>query len=76
MTRILIVDDDAALLRLLSLRLRHEGHEVIEANSGEAALAKLDHELPALLITDLRMGGMDGCSCLRRCTGATRCCRC
>jgi two-component system response regulator GlrR len=60
MTRILIVDDDAALLRLLSLRLRHEGHEVIEANSGEAALAKLDHELPALLITDLRMGGMDG----------------
>ena len=60
MPRILIVDDDAALLRLLSLRLRHEGHEVIEANSGEAALAKLDHELPALLITDLRMGGMDG----------------
>ena len=60
MTRILIVDDDAALLRLLSLRLRHEGHEVIEAGSGEAALAKLDHELPALLITDLRMGGMDG----------------
>jgi two-component system response regulator GlrR len=60
MTRILIVDDDAALLRLLSLRLRHEGHEVIEAHSGEAALAKLDHELPALLITDLRMGGMDG----------------
>ncbi|MGE0329249.1 MAG: sigma 54-interacting transcriptional regulator [Ramlibacter sp.] len=60
MTRILIVDDDAALLRLLSLRLRHEGHEVIEANSGEAALARLDHELPALLITDLRMGGMDG----------------
>ena len=60
MTRILIVDDDAALLRLLSLRLRHEGHDVIEANSGEAALARLDHELPALLITDLRMGGMDG----------------
>jgi two-component system response regulator GlrR len=60
MTRILIVDDDAALLRLLSLRLRHEGHEVIEASSGEAALARLDHELPALLITDLRMGGMDG----------------
>ncbi len=60
MPRILIVDDDPALLRLLSLRLRHEGHEVIEADSGEAALARLDHELPALLITDLRMGGMDG----------------
>ena len=60
MPRILIVDDDPALLRLLSLRLRHEGHEVVEADSGEAALARLDHELPALLITDLRMGGMDG----------------
>ena len=31
-----IVDDDPALLRLLSLRLRHEGHRVIEADSGEA----------------------------------------
>jgi len=60
MARILIVDDDAALLRLLSLRLRAEGHEPVEAASGEAALARLDHELPQLLITDLRMGGMDG----------------
>jgi two-component system, NtrC family, response regulator GlrR len=60
MARILIVDDDPALLRLLSLRLRGEGHEVLEAVSGEAALARLDHELPQLLITDLRMGGMDG----------------
>jgi two-component system response regulator GlrR len=60
MARILIVDDDPALLRLLSLRLRGEGHEVLEAVSGEAALAKLDHELPQLLITDLRMAGMDG----------------
>ena len=60
MARILIVDDDPALLRLLSLRLRSEGHDVLEAVSGEAALAKLDHELPQLLITDLRMGGMDG----------------
>jgi two-component system, NtrC family, response regulator GlrR len=60
MSRILIVDDDAALLRLLELRLRAEGHDVVEATSGEAALARLDHELPELLITDLRMGGMDG----------------
>jgi two-component system response regulator GlrR len=60
MARILIVDDDPALLRLLSMRLRGEGHEVVEAASGEAALAALDRELPQLLITDLRMGGMDG----------------
>lgn len=60
MARILIVDDDPALLRLLALRLREEGHEAVQAASGEAALALLDHALPQLLITDLRMGGMDG----------------
>jgi two-component system, NtrC family, response regulator GlrR len=60
MARILIVDDDPALLRLLSLRLHYEGHTVVEASSGVAALAKLDHEIPHILITDLRMPGMDG----------------
>jgi two-component system response regulator GlrR len=60
MARILIVDDDPALLKLLSLRLHYEGHVPIEAGSGAAALAKLDHELPNILITDLRMPGMDG----------------
>lgn len=60
MARILIVDDDPALLRLLALRLKHEGHEVVQADSAEMALARLDHALPQLLITDLRMGGMDG----------------
>jgi two-component system, NtrC family, response regulator GlrR len=58
--RILIVDDDPALLRLLSLRLRQEGHEPVEAASGREALACLDQGLPQLLITDLRMAGMDG----------------
>ncbi|MGC1174228.1 sigma 54-interacting transcriptional regulator [Polaromonas sp.] len=60
MARILIVDDDLALLRLLSLRLHYEGHTAIEASSGAAALARLDQELPHILITDLRMPGMDG----------------
>ena len=60
MARILIVDDDPALLRLLALRLHYEGHTVVEADSGAAALASLDHELPHIMITDLRMPGMDG----------------
>jgi two-component system response regulator GlrR len=58
--RILIVDDDAALLRLLSLRLQKEGFAVIEAASGEEALGRLAATVPDLLITDMRMGGMDG----------------
>ena len=60
MARILIVDDDPALLRMLSLRLQYEGHTVTEANSGLKALASLDHEVPNIMITDLRMPGMDG----------------
>jgi two-component system response regulator GlrR len=58
--RILIVDDDAALLRLLSLRLEKEGFQVLEASSGEQALAILASQTPDLVITDMRMGGMDG----------------
>ena len=60
MAHILIVDDDPTLLRLLSIRLREEGHQVSAADSGEAALARLVQELPQLVITDLRMAGMDG----------------
>ncbi len=60
MARILIVDDDPDLLRLLALRLHYEGHSAIEASSGAEALSKLDHELPHIMITDLRMPGMDG----------------
>ncbi|HEY4372194.1 MAG TPA: sigma 54-interacting transcriptional regulator [Burkholderiales bacterium] len=60
MPRILIVDDDPSLLRLLSLRLKSEGYQVAEASSGEQALSLLRDVPPALLITDLQMGGMDG----------------
>ena len=58
--RILIVDDDANLLKLLALRLQKEGFEVVEAASGEEALARLAERVPELVITDVRMGGMDG----------------
>jgi two-component system, NtrC family, response regulator GlrR len=58
--RILVVDDDAALLRLLSLRLQKEGFAVAEAASGEEALGRLAAAIPDLVITDMRMGGMDG----------------
>ena len=60
MARILIVDDDPSLLKLLSMRLHYEGHTAIEAASGAMALAALDRETPQLMITDLRMPGMDG----------------
>jgi two-component system response regulator GlrR len=57
---ILIVDDDPTLLRLLRMLLQQEGYRVVAAESAERALALLQTERPQLLITDLRMGGMDG----------------
>jgi two-component system response regulator GlrR len=57
---ILIVDDDPTLLRLLGILLREEGFRVLAADSAEQALALLAAEKPNLLLTDLRMGGMDG----------------
>jgi two-component system response regulator GlrR len=57
---ILLVDDDRDLLRLLSIRLTAAGYRVITAESGEQAIAQLAAARPQLVITDLRMGGMDG----------------
>jgi len=57
---ILLVDDDTDLLSLLSLRLSGEGYQVRQATSAEEALALLPVVRPDLVVTDLRMGGMDG----------------
>ncbi len=59
-TKILLVDDDTQMLRLLSIRLSASGFEVITAESGEQALAQLSVSRPHLVITDLRMDGMNG----------------
>jgi len=57
---VLVVDDDPSLRRTLELRLREEGCRVLTAESGERALALVAIEPPDLVITDVRMGGMDG----------------
>ena len=59
-TKILIVDDDLDLLKLLTFRLQGAGYLLDSADSPERALAKLSVSVPHLVITDLRMGGMDG----------------
>ncbi|MBO9537702.1 sigma 54-interacting transcriptional regulator [Herbaspirillum sp.] len=57
---LLLVDDDPDLLRLLTLRLNASGYRVVAAPSAEAALAQLAISLPSLVITDVRLPGMDG----------------
>ena len=63
--KILLVDDDPGLLRLLSIRLRAEDYEVEAVESAEKALAILNRFRPDLVITDLRMDKMDGIGLLK-----------
>ncbi len=63
--RILVVDDDPGLLRLLTIRLRAENHEVEAVESAAAALAACARFRPDLVITDLRMDQMDGIGLLK-----------
>ncbi len=57
---VLVVDDDADLLRLLDMRLRSAGFRPVLAASGEQALARLAVARPRAVVTDLRMPGIDG----------------
>jgi two-component system response regulator GlrR len=63
---ILLVDDDTDILRLIELRLTAAGYRVTTAESGEEALGRFSANQPKLVITDLRMGGMDGMALFER----------
>jgi PAS domain S-box-containing protein len=59
--RILLVDDEVLIRMALAMWLSDEGHNVVEAGSGDAALALIEGgETPDLIITDHRMPGMTG----------------
>ncbi|HET8762855.1 MAG TPA: sigma 54-interacting transcriptional regulator [Gemmatimonadales bacterium] len=55
-----MVDDDRDLLQLIAMRLQASGYAVTAVESGEAALAALAVSRPQVVVTDLRMQGMDG----------------
>jgi two-component system response regulator GlrR len=63
--RILVVDDDPGLLRLLTIRLRAENYEVEAVENGIAALGAASRFRPDLVVTDLRMDQMDGIGLLK-----------
>ncbi|HBR4636065.1 two-component system response regulator GlrR [Klebsiella pneumoniae] len=60
LARLLLVDDDPGLLKLLGMRLVSEGYSVVTAESGPEALRVLGREKVDLVISDLRMDEMDG----------------
>src|SRR3569623_100853 len=58
--KILLIDDDPGLLRLISIRLQAAGYDVVPMDSGERALAQISLHRPQVVVTDLKMNGMDG----------------
>lgn len=66
MSRILVVEDDPHILRVVSLWLSRQGHEVLEARNGVSALELVAQHRPEILITDINMPGMDGLELLEQ----------
>lgn len=64
--RILVVDDDTDGLEVLETRLTHAGYEVETADSAEKALSRVKAFDPGLIVTDVRMSGMDGLELLQK----------
>jgi two-component system response regulator AtoC len=64
--RLLLIDDDPAVRRSLSDTLSEEGHGVRTAENAEAALAQLNEYEPDVILSDIRMPGIDGIELLER----------
>ena len=69
MNKILVVDDEAHILELLTFNLEKEGYQVVGATDGEEALIKLGEFKPDLVILDVMLPGIDG---LRICKTITQ----
>ncbi len=65
MPTLLIVDDEAKMRRLLELQLTQAGFAVVSADSAEEGLARLREQPVDLVVTDLRLPGMDGLALLQ-----------
>lgn len=63
--KILVVDDEMFMLRLIQLILEREGYSLTQARSGEEALDAVERERPDLVILDAMMPKMDGLTALR-----------
>jgi DNA-binding NarL/FixJ family response regulator len=70
--RLLVVDDEPNLLRAVAACLKAENYEVSTARSGHEALMQLAESVPDLIISDIRMPGMDGYKLARQLRGSPR----
>ena len=70
--RLLVVDDEPNLLRAVAACLKTENYEVSTARTGHEALMQLAESVPDLIISDIRMPGMDGYKLARQLRGSPR----
>ena len=70
--QLLVVDDDPSLLLAVSETLRAEGYEVVTARRGSEAMVRVAESLPDLIISDIRMPGMDGYALARNLRSSPR----
>ncbi|MEU6931359.1 response regulator [Streptomyces sp. NPDC046374] len=66
MTRVLLIEDDPAVRKGVTLALRRRGHEIETAASGETGLLALERAQPDLVLLDLMLPGMSGLEVCRR----------
>ena len=65
-SRILVIDDDAAIRDSLRMTLEYNGYEFIGAATGQEGLSMAEREAPDLVLLDIKMPGMDGMDVLSR----------
>ena len=66
MTKLLLIDDERPVLEMLEISLSCEGYDVLTAENGEEGLRIFEEESPKIVITDIRMPGIDGIEVLKR----------
>ncbi len=66
MLKILLIDDEEGIRKLLSISLRSEGYDVITAENGKHGIELFEQEAPSIVLTDIEMPEIDGIDVLRR----------
>lgn len=66
MSKLLLIDDEEPIRKVLGLYLRSKGYEVITAADGEEGMELFQRERPSIVLTDIKMPGIDGVEVLKR----------
>ena len=66
MDKLLLIDDEPDILRVLSMSLKADGYDVVSARNGSEGIAAFEKEKPDIVITDIKMPGMDGIEVLKQ----------